>query len=114
MLDLEADYFATQSKSRLKTKPEKGLTVDEPPQQTPEDPEPVQADAEEVVDKKDYFLMYPDSVPTRMYNGDYIVEENGKTHQLQIVNGVIRTDKLEIKTALIRAGFVFMYEKSQA
>lgn len=61
--------------------------------------------------KKEYYYLYPDNVISRWYNGNYIVDCDGKRNELEIKNGITKTSDDKISECLKKQGFIFMYEK---
>lgn len=61
----------------------------------------------------EYILFYPDNSKDRYYSGKYLLEKNDKILELQIENGKITTDDIEIKDILIKSGFIFLYQRSK-
>lgn len=61
----------------------------------------------------EYFLFYPDNYRDNYYSGIYNIEYCGLIEKLEIINGVLKTDIPEIKDALIKKGFQFMYVKEK-
>lgn len=80
--------------------PDIGVDQDPPP--------PVKQEEEK---KVEYFFFHPDSTETGYVNGKYFVETSEGIKELEIKDGVIKTDREEIKNILIQKGFSFMYQK---
>jgi len=59
--------------------------------------------------RNEYVLMYPDNPINSPHNGEYIV--GGVT--LEIINGVVVTDKKSISDKLVNQGFLFLYTKEK-
>jgi len=58
-----------------------------------------------------YYLMYPENEVGNYFNGVYKVQVDGKEICVPIVNGTSTTTDRRAKDSLVRAGFIFMYEK---
>lgn len=53
-------------------------------------------------------LFYPDNVANRYHNGTYIVEIGSERISLEIVDGVINTDREDVCSVLVKQGFILM------
>jgi len=62
-----------------------------------------------VLSKTVHVLMYPENVAGRYHNGTYIVGDE----KLDIIDGLIKTDKEESKNMLIQKGFIFIRSEVQ-
>ena len=58
----------------------------------------------------EYYLWYPDNIAGSYHNGKYCYSEN---ITLDIIDGILKTDDINIKTDLVKRGFTFMYEKEK-
>lgn len=82
------------------------VNIDEQKVEVPGLPEPPQQ-ALIIEDKREFLLFHPDNGIDRKVNGKYYIDNI----EIPIIDGVINVGTLELKESLIRAGFVFMYEK---
>jgi len=57
----------------------------------------------------EYLYMHPDHDPTFKLNGSYIICGN----EIEIVNGIIKTDDPAVSDKLRNQGFVFLYKRSK-
>jgi hypothetical protein len=60
---------------------------------------------------EEYFFFHPDNSinPNYYKEGIFKVEVMGKIVELPIVNGVLKTDNLQIRDILLKQKFIFMY-----
>jgi hypothetical protein len=56
----------------------------------------------------EYYLMFPDNPIDNYHNGIYHIDQD---NTLEIVNGIVVTESLEIKDKLVKQGFLFLQQK---
>ncbi len=61
--------------------------------------------------KIEYHLFHPDNTSFERINKKYNVQIEGKKFELDIIDGVIVTDDINIKSHLMEEGFIYLYEK---
>ena len=74
----------------------------------------IQIEEQEVpVSKEEHYLFHPDNSNNRSHyrQGGHIIKLKDTEVTVPIVNGCAITDSAEIKSELIKQGFVFMYTK---
>lgn len=73
----------------------------------------VQPEPERPTPTEEHCLFHPDNPSNRSgyRNGTHLVKIEGVEVKVPITDGVLITDSVEVKNALIKQGFVFMYTK---
>lgn len=67
---------------------------------------------EEIKKRIQYIFLHPDNGTTSKINGRFIIEREGKRIEVDIIDGIIKTEDEYIKNELILKGMIFTNQKT--
>jgi hypothetical protein len=59
----------------------------------------------------EYYFLHPDNSSQSRINGEFKIEYHKKIITFEIIDGILKTDNIEYKMGLEKAGLIFLHQK---